>query len=42
MTSLRVATLLEQRMFLSKWHCVCAECRLCKLILDLDWEDEEE
>ena len=39
-TSTRKATEQEQRMFLRDWPCVCADCKICLLILN--WEDEEE
>ena len=30
----------EQRLWLYRWPCVCAECKICKLILN--WADLEE
>ena len=41
-TSSRQATDREQMLFLRDWPCVCAECKICKLILN--WADllEEE
>ena len=40
--SSRRATDREQMLFLRDWPCVCAECKICKLILN--WADllEEE
>ena len=35
-------TLREQQAFLMHWKCVCAECLICELILNMmDLEEEE-
>jgi hypothetical protein len=39
---MKPATLGEQRAFLMHWQCVCAECLICQLILNMmDVEEEE-